>query len=354
METGDVLGACVFDPDDTTSGVTTYRLDIVSRAALGSEDLVRTNTDPSSPPAGCSATTVPGSFDRGASGTGSRSSTSRSLHLWANIEVATTEAPTMVKTTTTMEVTTIGATTSEPTEDTTTIMEVTTMEATTMEATTMEVTTSSTTTSEPTEDTTTPEDVTTDMTTAGGPLITDGDSTTSTTNQGTTSNPDANTAQPIGENSEVPDKSGRETAVDLKSNETYGIHGQPSTTQQPNDVTYEEVPGPIHYNDPCQPIPLENNEAYGVHKSAQMAETCSQEVDLKSNEAYGVRGEVQVAAINGTTTDAVCYSVIDSPGQQYAEIVSGIEIRMDSNEAYGTSERDRETEETLDYDYAFL
>ena len=85
METGDVLGACVFDPDDTTSGVTTYRLDIVSRAALGSEDLVRTNTDPSSPPAGCSATTVPGSFDRGASGTGSRSSTSRSLHLWANI-----------------------------------------------------------------------------------------------------------------------------------------------------------------------------------------------------------------------------------------------------------------------------
>ncbi|XP_064386607.1 uncharacterized protein LOC135335114 isoform X3 [Halichondria panicea] len=381
METGDVLGACVFDPDDTTSGVTTYRLDIVSRAALGSEDLVRTNTDPSSPPAGCSATTVPGSFDRGASGTGSRSSTSRSLHLWANIEVATTEAPTMVKTTT-------------------------------MEATTMEVTTSSTTTSEPTEDTTTPEDVTTDMTTAGGPLITDGDSTTSTTNQGTTSNPDANTAQPIGgegggsnvatvaiavvvaliivialvaililvllrrrskalhsiKNSEVPDKSGRETAVDLKSNETYGIHGeprdtptdyenpfgQPSTTQQPNDVTYEEVPGPIHYNDPCQPIPLENNEAYGVHKSAQMAETCSQEVDLKSNEAYGVRGEVQVAAINGTTTDAVCYSVIDSPGQQYAEIVSGIEIRMDSNEAYGTSERDRETEETLDYDYAFL
>ena len=39
METGDVLGACVFDPDDTTSGVTTYRLDIVSRAAGGSEDL---------------------------------------------------------------------------------------------------------------------------------------------------------------------------------------------------------------------------------------------------------------------------------------------------------------------------
>ena len=83
MATGDVLGACVFDPDDTTSGVTTYRLDIVSTAASGSEDLVRTNTDPSSPPAGCSATTVPGSFDRGTSGTGS--SSSRSLHLWANI-----------------------------------------------------------------------------------------------------------------------------------------------------------------------------------------------------------------------------------------------------------------------------
>ncbi len=83
METGDVLGACVFDPDDTTSGVTTYRLDIVSRAASGSEDVVGTNTDPSSPPAGCSATTVPSSFDGGAPGTSS--STRRSLHLWANI-----------------------------------------------------------------------------------------------------------------------------------------------------------------------------------------------------------------------------------------------------------------------------
>ena len=131
------------------------------------------------------------------------------------------------------------------------------------------------------------------------------------------------------------------------------IAGQSSTTQQPNDVTYEEVPGPTHYNDPCQPIPLENNEAYGVHKSAQMAETCSQEVDLKSNEAYGVRGEVQVAAINGTT-DAVCYSVIDLPGQQSGEATSGTEIQMDSNEAYCTSKRDRETEETLDYDYAIL
>ena len=62
METGDVLGACVFDPDDTTSSVITYRLDIVSRAAGGTEDVVRTNTQPSTP-AGCSATTVPGSFD---------------------------------------------------------------------------------------------------------------------------------------------------------------------------------------------------------------------------------------------------------------------------------------------------
>ena len=115
-------------------------------------------------------------------------------------------------------------------------------------------------------------------------------------------------------------------------------------------MAYEEVPGPTHYNDPCQPIPLENNEAYGVHKSAQMAETCSQEVDLKSNEAYGVRGEMQVAAINGTT-DAVCYSVIDSPGQQSGETASGTEIQTDSNEAYGTSERDRQTEGTLDYDY---
>ncbi len=83
MATGDVLGACVFDPpDDTTSGVTTYRLDIVSGAASGSENLVRTNTHSNSP-AGYSATAVPSSFDRGASGTGS--SVARSLHLWANI-----------------------------------------------------------------------------------------------------------------------------------------------------------------------------------------------------------------------------------------------------------------------------
>ncbi len=44
-------------------------------------------------------------------------------------------------------------------------------------------------------------------------------------------------------------------------------------------------------------------------------ETYSQEVDLNSNEVYGVKGEVQVITINGTT-DAVCYSVINSPGQQ--------------------------------------
>ena len=106
-------------------------------------------------------------------------------------------------------------------------------------------------------------------------------------------------------------------------------------------MTYEEVPGPTHYNVPCQPIPLENNEAYGVHKSGyertteMPSETCSQEaLDLKSNEAYGVRGEVQVAAIN-ETTDAVCYSVIDSPGQQSGETASGTEIRIVSNEAYG-------------------
>ncbi len=44
-------------------------------------------------------------------------------------------------------------------------------------------------------------------------------------------------------------------------------------------------------------IPLENNEAYGVHKSEyertteMPSETCSQEaLDLKSNVAYGVRG----------------------------------------------------------------
>ncbi len=69
-----------------------------------------------------------------------------------------------------------------------------------------------------------------------------------------------------------------------------------TSTQQPNDVAYEEVPGHTYYNDPCQLIPLENNEAYDVHKSRNeemTSETCRQEVDLKSNAAYGVRGEVQ-------------------------------------------------------------
>ncbi len=81
MATGDVLGACVFDPpDDTTSGVTTYRLDIVGRGS--GENLVRTDTHSNSP-AGCSATTVPSSFDGGAAGTST--SGSRSLHLWANV-----------------------------------------------------------------------------------------------------------------------------------------------------------------------------------------------------------------------------------------------------------------------------
>ncbi len=85
MATGDVLGACVFDPDDTTSGVTTYRLDIVSRAASNSENVVRTDTHSNSP-AGCSATAVPSSFDRRESGT--TTSKSRSLHLWANIGIS--------------------------------------------------------------------------------------------------------------------------------------------------------------------------------------------------------------------------------------------------------------------------
>ncbi len=40
--------------------------------------------------------------------------------------------------------------------------------------------------------------------------------------------------------------------------------------------------------------------------------------------------------------DAVYYSVIDSPLQQSAETASGTEIRTDRNEAYVTSERDRQ------------
>ncbi len=71
----------VCDPDDT---VTTYRLDIVSRATGGSEDIVRTNTQPNIP-AGCSTTTVAGSFDGGAMNIGNRAGDDRSLHLWANI-----------------------------------------------------------------------------------------------------------------------------------------------------------------------------------------------------------------------------------------------------------------------------
>ena len=138
METGDVLGACVFDP---ASGVI-YRLDIVSRAASGSEDIVRTNTQPSTP-AGCSATTVPGSFDVGDSD--NSASTDRSLHLWANIGKFKIDFyyPHALNTPITEQDTTEETTTEEP-----------------------------------------------------GPLI--GDSTTATTNRGTTSNPDATTAQPIG------------------------------------------------------------------------------------------------------------------------------------------------------------
>ncbi len=144
MATGDVLGACVFDPpDDTTSGVTTFRLDIVSRAVSGSENIVRTNTQPDIP-AGCSATTVPSSFD--GTSIGNRGSTDRSLHLWANIGISLK-----------MNILSPSLNTDY----------------------TEQVTTGATITEEP------------------GPLITDGDSTTATTNRGTTSNPDATTAQPI-------------------------------------------------------------------------------------------------------------------------------------------------------------
>ncbi len=76
---GDVLGACVFDPPNS-NGVTTYRLDIVSRG--NNEDLVRTSTNPGVP-IGCGANVVPSTFVEGPSGTGT--SGSRSLHLWANI-----------------------------------------------------------------------------------------------------------------------------------------------------------------------------------------------------------------------------------------------------------------------------
>ncbi len=102
------------------------------------------------------------------------------------------------------------------------------------------------------------------------------------------------------------------------------IAGQLSTsTQQPNDVTYEEVPGPTHYNDPCQPISLENNEAYGVHKSGNeemTSETCPQEVDLKSNEAYGVRGEVQESNLEDeANTEGALYDVIEGERKDVTE-----------------------------------
>ena len=84
---------------------------------------------------------------------------------------------------------------------------------------------------------------------------------------------------------------------------------QRGNTQQPNDVTYEEVPGPSRYNDPCQPILLSVHKS-GNERSKRRVKNIRRKL-LKRNEAYGVRGEVQVAAINGTT-DAVCYSVIDS------------------------------------------
>ena len=75
-------------------------------------------------------------------------------------------------------------------------------------------------------------------------------------------------------------------------NTSYGIDLNP-------DVTYEEVTGPTHYNDPCmhacQPIIIFG--AFNVHKSGNErtiempGETYWQEVNLKSNEAYCVRGD---------------------------------------------------------------
>ncbi len=78
---GDVLGACLFDPLDS-SGIVRYRLDLVSRATFNSDDIVRTNT-PLSNPAGCTATRVPSSFHLRDSST--TQSSSRSLHFWGNI-----------------------------------------------------------------------------------------------------------------------------------------------------------------------------------------------------------------------------------------------------------------------------
>ena len=178
METGDVLGACVFDPPDS-NGVTTYRLDIVSRG--NNEDLVRTNTNPGVP-TGCGANVVPSFFVEGLG-----TSVSRSLHLWANIgKLSCTKSYGLLTYRMMLHIPHVLSTEEPVTE------------APTIGATAMEVTTPSTITIEPTEDTTSIEDVTTDVTTMGDPLITDGDSTTATTNRGIPSNPDATTAQPIG------------------------------------------------------------------------------------------------------------------------------------------------------------
>ncbi len=88
-------------------------------------------------------------------------------------------------------------------------------------------------------------------------------------------------------------------------------------------MTYEEVPGPTHYNDPCQLIPLESNEAYSVHKSGNeemTSETCPQEVDLKSNEAYGVRGEVQESNLEDeANTEGALYDVIEGERKDVTE-----------------------------------
>ena len=42
------------------------------------------------------------------------------------------------------------------------------------------------------------------------------------------------------ENNEIHDKSGKETAVDLKSNEAYGIHGEPRDTPTDSDNVFGE------------------------------------------------------------------------------------------------------------------
>ena len=96
-----------------------------------------------------------------------------------------------------------------------------------------------------------------------------------------------------------------------------------TSTQLPNDVAYEEVLGPTHYKDPCQLIPLENNEAYDVHKfrnEKMPGETCPQEVDLKSNAAYGVRGEVQESNLEDeANTEGALYDVIEGERKDVTE-----------------------------------